>query len=104
VEGKVAFVTGGARGQGRSHAIPLAQEGADIVALDIVVVSARRAGYGPAHDPEDQTWRDMLDVNSTGVWHTAKVAIPNLIEQRGGGSIVITNSARGLTARPNLAH
>lgn len=35
VEGKVAFVTGAARGQGRSHAIRLAEEGADIIALDL---------------------------------------------------------------------
>ena len=34
LEGKVAFVTGAARGQGRSHAIRLAQEGADIIAVD----------------------------------------------------------------------
>lgn len=32
---KVAFITGGARGQGRSHAIRLAEEGADIIAVDI---------------------------------------------------------------------
>jgi (+)-trans-carveol dehydrogenase len=35
VEGKVAFITGAARGQGRSHAIRLAQEGADIIAVDL---------------------------------------------------------------------
>ena len=35
VEGKVAFVTGAARGQGRSHALKLAEEGADIIAVDI---------------------------------------------------------------------
>ena len=35
VEGKVAFVTGAARGQGRSHAIRLAEEGADIIAIDL---------------------------------------------------------------------
>src|SRR5699024_1621433 len=34
VEGKVAFITGAARGQGRSHAVRLAQEGADIIAID----------------------------------------------------------------------
>lgn len=33
--GKVAFITGAARGQGRSHAVRLAEEGADIIALDI---------------------------------------------------------------------
>jgi short chain dehydrogenase len=35
LEGKVAFITGAARGQGRSHSIRLAQEGADIIAIDI---------------------------------------------------------------------
>jgi (+)-trans-carveol dehydrogenase len=35
VQGKVAFITGAARGQGRSHAIRLAQEGADIIAVDV---------------------------------------------------------------------
>jgi (+)-trans-carveol dehydrogenase len=34
VQGKVAFITGAARGQGRSHAVRLAQEGADIIAVD----------------------------------------------------------------------
>jgi (+)-trans-carveol dehydrogenase len=35
LDGKVAFITGAARGQGRSHAAKLAEEGADIVAVDI---------------------------------------------------------------------
>ena len=35
VEGKVAFVSGAARGQGRSHAVRLAEEGADIIAIDV---------------------------------------------------------------------
>lgn len=35
VEGKVAFITGAARGQGRAHAVRLAQEGADIIAIDV---------------------------------------------------------------------
>lgn len=34
-EGKVAFITGAARGQGRSHAVRLAEEGADIIAVDV---------------------------------------------------------------------
>jgi len=36
VEGKVAFITGAARGQGRSHAVRLAEEGADIIAVDVL--------------------------------------------------------------------
>ena len=35
LEGKVAFITGAARGQGRSHAVRLAQEGADIIGIDL---------------------------------------------------------------------
>lgn len=35
VEGKVAFITGAARGQGRRHAVRLAEEGADIIAVDL---------------------------------------------------------------------
>jgi NAD(P)-dependent dehydrogenase (short-subunit alcohol dehydrogenase family) len=35
VAGKVAFVTGAARGQGRCHAVRLAEEGADIIAVDV---------------------------------------------------------------------
>jgi SDR family mycofactocin-dependent oxidoreductase len=35
LDGKVAFITGAARGQGRSHAVRMAEEGADIIAVDI---------------------------------------------------------------------
>ncbi|RAY13695.1 SDR family mycofactocin-dependent oxidoreductase [Actinomadura craniellae] len=35
LDGKVAFITGAARGQGRSHAVRLAQEGADVIAVDV---------------------------------------------------------------------
>jgi NAD(P)-dependent dehydrogenase (short-subunit alcohol dehydrogenase family) len=41
LEGKVAFITGAARGQGRSHAIRLAQEGANIIAVDICALIGR---------------------------------------------------------------
>jgi NAD(P)-dependent dehydrogenase (short-subunit alcohol dehydrogenase family) len=45
----------------------------------------------------------MIDVNLTGVWHTAKAAIPHLKAAR-GGSIIITSSDAGLFGYPNLAH
>jgi SDR family mycofactocin-dependent oxidoreductase len=51
VEGKVAFITGAARGQGRSHAIRLAEEGADIIAVDICA-DIDTIGY-PLAKPED---------------------------------------------------
>ncbi|BBY43560.1 mycofactocin-coupled SDR family oxidoreductase [Mycolicibacterium celeriflavum] len=48
VVGKVAFITGAARGQGREHAIRLAEEGADIIAID-VCDDIDAAGYpGPS--------------------------------------------------------
>jgi (+)-trans-carveol dehydrogenase len=51
VEGKVAFVTGAARGQGRSHALRLAQEGADIIAIDIEgQIDSVPYGMGTAED------------------------------------------------------
>lgn len=49
--GKVALVTGAARGQGRSHAIMLAQQGADIVAVDICSpVATAQYDMGTAED------------------------------------------------------
>jgi (+)-trans-carveol dehydrogenase len=163
LDGKVAFVTGAARGQGRSHAVRLAEEGADIVALDIasqidtvpfpmgtpddlaetveevealdrrivgtevdirdydalkaalddgvaqlgrldiVTANAGIVSYGTAEELTEQAWRDMIDVNLTGVWHTVKAAIPHL-RAAGGGSIVITSSVAGLKGSPNTAH
>jgi SDR family mycofactocin-dependent oxidoreductase len=51
VEGKVAFITGAARGQGRSHAVRLAQEGADIIAVDLCA-QVGSVGY-PLASPDD---------------------------------------------------
>ena len=163
VAGKVAFVTGAARGQGRSHAIRLAAEGADIIAvdlcgqvatvpyamatpddltetvkeiealdrrivatqadvrdfgavkaaldegvaqlgrLDIVAANAGIFSFGTLEELDDTTWQDMIDVNLTGVWHTAKAAIPHL-RAAGGGSIILTSSTAGLMAIPSIGH
>ncbi len=164
VEGKVAFITGAARGQGRSHALRLAQEGADIIAidvceavptnnippateedlaetvrqvealdrrivaskadvrdydglkaavdagvaelgrLDIVAANAGIAGTpAQAADIPDDHWTTMIDINLSGVWHTAKATIPHL-KAAGGGSIIITSSDAGLFAYPNMSH
>ncbi|OBH31063.1 3-ketoacyl-ACP reductase [Mycobacterium sp. E342] len=166
VEGKVAFITGAARGQGRSHAVRLAQEGADIIAVDICkpisssseippstpddlaetadlikgldrrVVTAEvdvrdydalkaavdggvgqlgrldiicaNAGIGNGGQTLDKTseddWRDMIDVNLSGVWKTVKAGVPHLISQGQGGSIILTSSVGGLKAYPHTGH
>ncbi len=164
--GKVAFITGAARGQGRSHAIRLAEEGADIIAVDIcediasvtpyyplateaeldetvkavealdrrivarkadvrdldglqaafeeglaqfghvdtVVANAGIATYGRSWELSADQWKDMIDVNLTGVFHTAKVAIPAMIEADRGGSIMFTSSIGGLKGIQQVGH
>ncbi len=52
LQGRVAFITGAARGQGRAHAIRLAREGADIIALDVCAPVSDSISY-PAATPED---------------------------------------------------
>ena len=160
VQGKVAFITGAARGQGRSHAVRLAEEGADIIAIDICspmdsvdyplatpddlaetvrlvealgqrivatqadvrdfgaveaavndgvaqlgrldIVAANSGIFSAARmeNLEENAWREIIDVNLTGAWHTAKATIPHLREA-GGGAIVITSSVAGLRGAQN---
>jgi SDR family mycofactocin-dependent oxidoreductase len=156
LDGKVAFITGIARGQGRSHAVRLAEEGADIVGvdicqdiptlpyplasrsdldetvaqieklgrrivatqadvrdaaalqaaldagvaelgcgLDIVIANAGICPIG-SDAPDAAQFKDVVDVNLTGVWNTVRAAAPILIEQGRGGSIVLTSSTAGL--------
>ncbi|UUO03304.1 mycofactocin-coupled SDR family oxidoreductase [Mycolicibacterium novocastrense] len=166
VEGKVAFVTGAARGQGRSHAVRLAAEGADIIAVDVCkqissnddipwatpddlaetadlvknlnrrIVTAEvdvrdydalkavvdggveqlgrpdivvaNAGIGNGGATLDKTseddWRDMIDVNLSGVWKTVKAAVPHLLSAGHGGSIILTSSVGGLKPYPHTGH
>jgi SDR family mycofactocin-dependent oxidoreductase len=52
LQGRVAFITGAARGQGRAHAIRLAREGADIIALDICAPVSESITYAAATPDE----------------------------------------------------
>src|SRR3954470_10563832 len=54
LEGRVAFVTGAARGQGRAHAVRLAREGADVIVSDICASVSDTIPY-PGTTPEDLT-------------------------------------------------
>lgn len=159
LDGRVAFITGVARGQGRSHAIRLASEGADIIGVDIcadidangypmasrdeldetvaLVESAGATMLGSVADVRDfaalksaldagvgyfgrldivcanagiaptafrevtidedlEMWTAAIDVNLVGSFHTAKAAIPHLIDGARGGAIVLTSSTAGL--------
>jgi (+)-trans-carveol dehydrogenase len=55
VQGKVAFITGAARGQGRSHALRLAEEGADIIGIDAVQPDPFAPYPMPTQDDFDET-------------------------------------------------
>jgi SDR family mycofactocin-dependent oxidoreductase len=68
VEGKVAFITGAARGQGRSHAVHLAEEGADIIAVDLCEDIA--SNEYPLARPED------LDETARLVEKTGRRIVP----------------------------
>ena len=60
--------------------------------LDIVVANA---GIAPMQSGPDG-WRDVVDVNLTGAHHTVEAAIPIMVAQGDGGSIVLISSAAGL--------
>jgi len=164
VAGKVAFVSGAARGQGRAHAVRLAEEGADIIAvdlcqdidsvgyglaseadlketarqvealgrrvvtaqadvrdpgalraaldaavgelgrLDIVVANAGIVSAGSTDELSEEAWRDMIDVNLSGVYYTARAAVPHVRAAGNGGSIILTSSALGIRAMAYLPH
>jgi SDR family mycofactocin-dependent oxidoreductase len=163
LEGKVALITGGARGQGRAHAVTCAREGADVIAvdiaeqmstvtytmaspadleetvkevealdrralaiqadvrnqgqldeavargiaefgkIDILIANAGIWSLAPFWEMTEDQWEQMIGVNLTGVWKSAKAVAPHMIE-RGSGSIVITSSINGLEAGMNFAH
>ncbi len=76
VEGKVAFITGAARGQGRSHAVRLAQEGADIIAVDICTPISSSSEIPPS-TPDTFSSPNELSRNLPLAWSVGGVAILN---------------------------
>ena len=107
VEGKVAFITGAARGQGRAHAIRLAQEGANIIAID-VCEPINAVPYDPATEEDlAETVRQVeaLDrriiATKADVRDMAQVqkAVDDGVAQLGRLDIVSANA--GISGRPN---
>jgi len=66
LDGKVAFITGAARAQGRSHAVRLAAEGADIVAIDICAEAAP-VGYPTATVDDLEETARLVEKEGAGV-------------------------------------
>jgi len=106
LDGKVALITGAARGQGRSHALRLARDGADIIAVDVCAPLAT-TGY-PLATPEDlaQTVAQVEALDRRIVATVADVrdavalaaAVAAGVEQLGGLDIVLANAGIGVAS------
>src|ERR1035438_7925039 len=81
VEGKVAFITGAARGQGRSHAVRLAEEGADIIALDLLEDYASMSYPMASEDDLAETVRQVESLGRHIVAGRADVRDPASLEK-----------------------
>ena len=81
VAGKVAFITGAARGQGRSHAIRLAEEGADIIAVDICK-NYDTVGYAMATAEDLEETKNYVEKTGRRIV-TAQADVRNEAELRG---------------------
>jgi NAD(P)-dependent dehydrogenase (short-subunit alcohol dehydrogenase family) len=118
LQGRVAFITGAARGQGRAHAARLAREGADIIASDICAPVSDSITY-PAATPEDlaETVRAVeaegrkilarqVDIRDDAA---LRQLVADGVEQFGRLDILVANagvvsSSAGLKATPGNGH
>lgn len=69
-----------------------------------MIANAGIGSLGRSWELTEKQWRDMIDVNLTGVWHTIRAAVPHMIDANRGGSIIFTNSVAGTLGRPNMSH
>jgi SDR family mycofactocin-dependent oxidoreductase len=100
VEGKVALITGAARGQGRSHAVRLAEEGADIIAIDIVEQIPLIPYPQPTEEDLAETARQVEALDRRIVVRKAnvrdfgalKAAADEGVAELGGLDIVVANA------------
>ncbi|PXW29071.1 UNVERIFIED_CONTAM: SDR family mycofactocin-dependent oxidoreductase [Williamsia faeni] len=105
MEGKVAFITGAARGQGRSHAVRLAQEGADIIAVDICGPISDEPAVIASSTPEDlaETVKLVEDLDRRIVaiqadvrdFDALKAAVDSGVEQLGKLDVIVANAGIG---------
>jgi len=103
LEGRVAFITGAARGQGRAHAVRMAQDGADIIGIDICQ-QMKSVGYPmPTRDDLDETVRLVKDLGRNMVAvetdvrdaKAMKEAFKQGVAELGPATIVVANAGIG---------
>lgn len=100
IDGKVAFITGVARGQGRSHAVRLAREGANIIGIDICADIAANGYPMASHEELDETVALVEDAGGKMLGTVAdvrdfdqvKAAVDTGVEHFGRLDIVLANA------------
>ncbi|MDQ2706265.1 MAG: mycofactocin-coupled SDR family oxidoreductase [Actinomycetota bacterium] len=110
LEGKVALITGAARGQGRSHAVRLARDGADVIALDICAPIDSVAYPLATRDDLARTVAEVEELDRRIVAAEVDVrdadalaaAVADGVARLGGLDIVLANAGIGMT-RPDVA-
>ena len=114
LSGKVAFISGGARGQGAAEALLFAKEGAKVIIGDILDIEGEgiaeafnnkggEARYVHLDVTSIDDWESSAhEINSKGVFLGLKYSIP-LMARSGGGSIINISSIAGLIGMGNIA-
>jgi SDR family mycofactocin-dependent oxidoreductase len=101
LDGKVALITGAARGQGRSHAIVLAEEGADVILVDVCGPVSADVEYPPATKAElDEVAQEVAKRGRLALAHVLDIrdfpsldrAVRESAAELGGLDIVIANA------------
>ncbi len=104
VEGKIAFITGAARGQGRSHAVRLAEEGADIIAVDVCGPVSSNTQIPPSTPDDLAETADLVKSLNRRIVATEvdvrdaealKTAVDSGVEQLGRLDIIVANAGIG---------
>lgn len=92
--GKVAFVTGAARGQGRNHAVRLAREGAHIIAIDIADETSPDNGYPAASAGELDDTAKLVEAEGVQV-------LPGIVDVRdsAGMDAILTKGVKDFGGR-----